>query len=167
MLSVRKIPNNVDILDKNVNISAKNVDIFEQRREEERKEEKRRGEDTTSLSLTAPLLSYGEFENVLLTEKQYEKIKEIYQSSKKLIDKISAYLVNSSKSYKNHYALIKKIANDDNWPKQRTPMPSKASEPKQRTPMPSKASEPKQRTPMPEELRSKMDKFFKNKEVEQ
>ena len=47
---------------------------------------------------------YGEFENVQLTDEEYEKIKD--QNLVHFIDRLSAYLSSTGKRYKSHYATI-------------------------------------------------------------
>ena len=56
--------------------------------------------------------SYGEFANVLLTDEQYEKLKEIYnQHLPEAIETLSSYIKSSGKKYKDHYAVLGK----HNW----------------------------------------------------
>ncbi|MDD7511034.1 MAG: DUF4373 domain-containing protein [Peptostreptococcaceae bacterium] len=142
---------NVDINNENVCNNAKNVDRSTQRKGKEKKGEEKKGEreEIETPSPHSPtLIPFGEFKNVFLTDTQYQKIQETYCNSQKLIDKISTYLANADKTYRNHFALIKKIANEDNWAKER-PKP-KAEE-----------VEVKKRAPMPEELKAKMERLFK------
>ena len=47
---------------------------------------------------------YGEFENVLLSDTEYEKLKQ--QNLLNYIDTLSLYLKSKGKKYKNHYATI-------------------------------------------------------------
>lgn len=68
-----------------------------------------------SKSERGDLAPYGRMENVLLTEKEYEAIINKYQAPKGNIDKISLYLKNAPRKYEDHYALIEKIAAEDNW----------------------------------------------------
>ena len=50
---------------------------------------------------------YGELENVELTEKQYEQLKEKFPKSyKKCIDDLSYYIASKGDKYKSHYAVI-------------------------------------------------------------
>lgn len=51
---------------------------------------------------------YGEYDNVLLTDEQLEKLKkEFPRDFQERIERLSEYMVTSGKSYKNHYATIK------------------------------------------------------------
>ena len=56
--------------------------------------------------------SYGEFANVLLTDEQCQKLKEIYcHHLSNAIETLSTYIESSGKKYKNHYAVLGK----HNW----------------------------------------------------
>lgn len=57
---------------------------------------------------------YGEYNNVLLTDEQLSKLKDEYTDYENKIDKLSEYVEITGKSYKNHYATIKKWARNDN-----------------------------------------------------
>lgn len=63
---------------------------------------------------------YGEFKNVLLTEEEYEKIKD--KKMEQYIDKLSIYIESKGNKYKSHYATIlnwsrKEKEQKDNRPK--------------------------------------------------
>ena len=74
---------------------------------------------------------YGEFNNVLLTEQEFEKLKEKFPHDYlQRIERVSGYVASTGKSYKSHYATIiswarkdeqnapqKKVVNS-NWEKQ-------------------------------------------------
>lgn len=74
---------------------------------------------------------YGEFNNVLLTKQELEKLKEKYPHDYlQRIERVSGYVASTGKSYKSHYATIiswarkdeqdqpkKKVVNSD-WEKQ-------------------------------------------------
>ncbi len=62
---------------------------------------------------------YGDFNNVLILPKEYKELINTYQNHNKLINKISYYLMNSKRTYQSHYALLKKIAMEDEWPKKK------------------------------------------------
>lgn len=57
-------------------------------------------------------LNYGEFKNVKLTDKEYEKLKEIYADKlTNAIETLSSYLASKGDKYKSHYAVLGK----HNW----------------------------------------------------
>jgi len=60
-----------------------------------------------------PLLSFGEFENVKLTESEYNKLCEKHgrKTADTGIDMVSAWLVNTKQKPKNHYACM----NSNSW----------------------------------------------------
>lgn len=50
---------------------------------------------------------HGEFQNVLLTHDEYQKLEERFnQETNKLIENLSSYLASTGKRYKSHYATI-------------------------------------------------------------
>ena len=61
---------------------------------------------------------FGEYENVILSEKEYEKLKNEFPDYEEKIDKFSSYLESSGKTYKSHYATIRKWAKEDAGKKQ-------------------------------------------------
>lgn len=61
--------------------------------------------------------SRGRKQNVLLTDEEYQAIKDRYENHVKLINKVDAYLANTERTYKDHESLIYRIAENDGWPK--------------------------------------------------
>lgn len=53
--------------------------------------------------------TYGECNNVLLTDEEYEKVKE--QNLLGLLEELSLYIASKGDKYKSHYAVIKQWAN--------------------------------------------------------
>lgn len=49
---------------------------------------------------------YGSFENVLLTEEEYNKLKERYPDYQEKIENLSSYIASKGAKYKSHYATI-------------------------------------------------------------
>ncbi len=49
---------------------------------------------------------YGEFENVLLTDEEYKKLKKAVNYRNYYIENVSAYIEQTGKKYKSHYATI-------------------------------------------------------------
>lgn len=61
-----------------------------------------------------PRHKYGTYKNVLLTDEQMEKLKkELPAVYDDMIERLSEYMECSGKSYKNHYAVIKRWARKD------------------------------------------------------
>lgn len=116
LVEVRNKIINVSNNSNNVDNNSNNVDSNSQSRGEKRKEKKRREKEREEAPHT---LLYGSFNNVNITEEQYNEILNTYENGQSKIDKISEYLANANKDFKNHYALICKIARDDNWIRRR------------------------------------------------
>ena len=58
---------------------------------------------------------YGEFNNVLLTEQELEKLKEKYPHDYlQRIERVSGYVASTGKAYKSHYATIISWARNEN-----------------------------------------------------
>ena len=60
---------------------------------------------------------YGEYNNVLLTDEELEKLKAEYPDYEERIERLSSYVASTGKSYKSHYATIRNWARKDK-PKQ-------------------------------------------------
>ena len=56
---------------------------------------------------------YGEFENVLLTDDELQKLKDKYPDFDDRIERLSYYIASTGKSYKSHYATIMNWARKD------------------------------------------------------
>ena len=57
--------------------------------------------------------SYGEFNNVLLTDEEFKKLQERFNDYKQRIERLSSYIASSGKKYKSHYAVIINWANGE------------------------------------------------------
>lgn len=56
--------------------------------------------------MSTPIL-YGEYKNIRLTDEEYQKVKDKLQShTDTMIEKLSRYIKNSGKDYKDHYVTI-------------------------------------------------------------
>ena len=53
---------------------------------------------------------YGEYKNVLLTDDELQKLKTEYSDYEQWIERLSAYVASTGKSYKSHYATIRNWA---------------------------------------------------------
>lgn len=56
---------------------------------------------------------YGEYNNVLLTDDELEKLKDEYIDWQERIERLSAYVASTGKTYKSHYATIRNWARKD------------------------------------------------------
>ena len=56
---------------------------------------------------------YGEYKNVLLTDEDLEKLKAEFSDWEARIERLSSYIAQSGKSYKNHLATIRNWAKKD------------------------------------------------------
>jgi len=57
---------------------------------------------------------YGQFENVLLSDDEYNKLKEKFHDYKNRIENLSSYIASKGDKYKNHYATILNWARKEN-----------------------------------------------------
>lgn len=61
-----------------------------------------------------PAPAYGEYKNVCLTDEEYEKLRsEFPDTFEAKINRLSEYMSQTGKSYKNHYATIRAWAKED------------------------------------------------------
>lgn len=63
---------------------------------------------------------YGEYNNVLLTDDELEKLKDEYIDWQDRIERLSSYVASTGKSYKSHYATIRNWARKDKTPVKQT-----------------------------------------------
>lgn len=56
---------------------------------------------------------HGEYNNVLLTDEELEKLQSEYPDWKDRIERLSSYVASTGKSYKSHYATIRNWARND------------------------------------------------------
>ena len=56
---------------------------------------------------------HGEYENVLLTDEELEKLKGEYPDWQARIDRLSSYIASTGKAYKSHYVTIRNWAKRD------------------------------------------------------
>ena len=60
---------------------------------------------------------YGEYKNVLLTDEELGKLKELFPADlQERIERLSEYIASTGKKYKSHYATIRAWANRDRKP---------------------------------------------------
>ena len=56
---------------------------------------------------------YGEYNNVLLTDEELQKLKTEYSDYQERIERLSSYVASTGKRYKSHYATIRNWARKD------------------------------------------------------
>lgn len=82
----------------------------------EKKNDKKNGNDNDSHD---DFSSFGSFGNVRLADEEYAALKQQYERSNELIDKVSLWLRTAKNDVPDHYALCIKFADNDKWPKRR------------------------------------------------
>lgn len=71
-------------------------------------------DETTPTKKTKPIKhKYGEYNNVLLTDEELDKLKTEYSDYQERIERLSSYVASTGKSYKSHYATIRNWARKD------------------------------------------------------
>ena len=93
-----------------------NRPINQQRRVEKSREDKSRVEESIEATPSpSPKQHFGEFENVLLTDEEFQKLVGRFtaQGAAERIERLSTYLASSGKRYKSHYATILNWAQKD------------------------------------------------------
>lgn len=84
----------------------------------DKEEEREREEDIINISPSPKAKKpvkhkYGEYQNVLLTDEELEKLKDEYFDYEERIERLSTYIESSGKKYKSHYATIRMWAKKD------------------------------------------------------
>ena len=62
---------------------------------------------------------HGSFHNVRLSETEHADLKQTYERTDELIDKVSLWLRSAKNDVPDHYGLCVKFATNDEWPKRR------------------------------------------------
>lgn len=114
LINISQKLENVDIIHKNVNRNAENVSKNEHTTDTTDKHNKAGHREETAPS-PSPKQHFGEFENVLLTDEEFQKLVGRFtaQGAAARIERLSTYLASSGKRYKNHYATILNWAQKD------------------------------------------------------
>ncbi|MEE0981452.1 MAG: phage replisome organizer N-terminal domain-containing protein [Acutalibacteraceae bacterium] len=102
-------------LDTSSDIVVSDIDIEEDKEKEEDK-------NILSPPKKPTKHKYGEYNNVLLTDAELEKLKAEYPDYEERIERLSSYVASTGRSYKSHYATIR------NWARKDTPKPQKKTE---------------------------------------
>ena len=91
-------------------------------------EEKEIDIDKEDISIKKPTKhKYGEYNNVLLTDDELEKLKDEFPDWEQRIDRLSSYVASTGKSYKSHYATIRNWARKDGEQTKQQVQPKKSS----------------------------------------
>lgn len=72
------------------------------------------------------LVFYGKFKNVMLSGLEYGELKETYERTTELINKVSVWL--RTHKHPDHFALCIKFAENDDWPIRKEYVPPKIPE---------------------------------------
>lgn len=99
---------------------------------------------------TDGLFSFGVNHNVLLTDAERAEIRERYQDSGKLIDKVSVWLNKAEHPEQDHVQLIHTFAINDDWPKKPKPEPPPEPPDPNRGPF----------TPAPDFIKEKVKRYY-------
>lgn len=100
---------------------------------------------------------YGEFQNVLLTEDEYKKLKERFPKDwQDRIDNLSIYMKAKGKQYKSHYATILSWARKEEKDKPKVAEPKRYKEFKEEE----YERDDFKSAAMPDEIRSKLNGMF-------
>lgn len=75
--------------------------------------DKDKDKDNISVSAKPSKHKHGEYNNVLLTDDELDKLKAEYPDWKDRIERLSSYVASTGKSYKSHYATIRNWARND------------------------------------------------------
>lgn len=91
-------------------------------------EEKEIDKDIEDISNKKPTKhKHGEYNNVLLTDDELEKLKDEFIDWEQRIDRLSSYVASTGKSYKSHYATIRNWARKDSEQTKQQVQPKKSS----------------------------------------
>ena len=85
--------------------------------------------DNEQIQQSVDSFTLGIFNNVELTEEEYLLVRETYERSGELIDKVSTWLRGATGNVPDHYALCVKFANKEHWPKRKVIEPTVLYEP--------------------------------------
>lgn len=111
---VRKHRENRKLLQCNTDETKGNTEIDIDIEKDQEKERERELLPSAPASVKPTRHKYGEYKNVLLSDADMEKLKSEFPDDwKKRIERLSAYIASTGKSYKNHLATIRNWARRD------------------------------------------------------
>lgn len=100
-------------------VTLPNATVTEQNKKEDKDKEEEKdnnilpASDEAKPSKKPVKHKYGEYNNVLLTDEELEKLKTEYSDYQERIERLSSYVASTGKSYKSHYATIRNWARKD------------------------------------------------------
>lgn len=90
------------------------IEKEKEREREGEEEEKKKLEQSSSTRARDTRHKYGEYKNVLLSDKDFEKLREEFPNDwEQRIESLSTYIASTGKTYKNHLATIRNWARRD------------------------------------------------------
>lgn len=98
-------------VDKGVDIVHTDIDIRD--RERDRYRESERAPAYTREENAPAGTAYGKYANVVLTDEEYRSLSSDYPDLASKIDRLSAYMMQTGKTYSNHAAVIREWAFED------------------------------------------------------
>lgn len=110
LVEVAQICRNVNISFENADNSTENADIAKQSKVEKRKGKKSRGEDAPT---KVQKHKYGEYDNVLLTDGEFDRLRAEFPDYEARIQRLSEYIESKGAKYSSHYATIRAWARKD------------------------------------------------------
>jgi len=129
LISVPEDMENVYIKAKNAYINPENVNKSKQSKVKESKVKKSNVKESKAASADAPARRrYGEYDNVLLSDTELNKLKAEYPDKySDYIERVSAYCASTGKTYNNYCAAIKNWILRDNEKQQEQPKRQKSA----------------------------------------
>ncbi len=129
LISVPEDMENVYIKAKNAYINPENVNGNEQSKGKESKVNKSKVKESEAAFAAAPARRrYGEYENVLLSDAELNKLKAEYPDKySDYIERVSAYCASTGETYKNYCAAIKNWIRRDNEKQREQPKRQKSA----------------------------------------
>ena len=77
--------------------------------------------DNHLIKTTATHLTFGEYQNVFLTEMEYKRLKADFSGLDSLIEQLSAYIQSTGKKYADHAATLRTWAKQQKTERKSTP----------------------------------------------
>lgn len=72
--------------------------------------------------------SFGEYQNVELTDEEYKELKATFERTNALINKVSRWLRGAKNEVPDHYGLCLKFAENEKWPRRKVIEPAELPE---------------------------------------